>query len=183
MRVCLVGEAGVGKTTLCKQMLGLKGPTKTTIGLDFYSVYYKNSKVQLWDTAGQERYRSLLPMYLKKAKIILYVISAGELDKEDYFYWLSYIKSNADQDYKIIIIITKCDIYKDYKHNLVYLKNLFKDEKVFYKFNNNISKELLEEIISYEVIEDNNNDIIEISDSYYELSGGDDFRNRKPKCC
>lgn len=131
MRICLVGESSVGKTTICQNMVGINKPTTATIGLDYFSLTYKNYKINLWDTAGEERYRALLPMYLRKAKIIIYVISAQNLSKEDYSYWLNYIDNNAENNYKIILVVTKCDLVKNYKKNLIFLKNHFPFNNIF----------------------------------------------------
>lgn len=183
MRVCLVGETDVGKTTLCKQIINQKNfITSPTIGCEFFSTTHKGHKIEIWDTAGQERYKALLPMYLRKAKIIIYVISAIDLENENYSYWIKYIKKNADINHKIIIVITKCDINKKYKQDLVYLKNYIKDPTILFKYNNNISNKLLNTIIySFNNIKETTN-INYTEDNYISLNDND-FRNKKPKCC
>lgn len=177
MRVCLVGELSVGKTTICYDMINKKDFTHPTIGLDFYAVQYKNHKINLWDTAGQERYRSLLPMYIKKANVILYVISARYLKEEDYVYWKNYIDLNSTSNYKIIIIVTKCDINRNYKNELVYLKNFFPNHTILFRFNNNISNKILDEIIKYNIQEEIPTEILDLKqESKYDF-------NKKIKCC
>lgn len=177
MRVCLVGELSVGKTTICYDMINKKDFTHPTIGLDFYSVVYKNHKINLWDTAGQERYRSLLPMYIKKARVILYVVSARYLKDEDYPYWKTYIEHNSSPDYQLIIIVTKCDLHKNYKNDLIYLKNFFPNNIILFRFNNNISNKILNEIIKYDIPEEKPQDLVDLTreDKY-------NF-NKKVKCC
>lgn len=188
MRVCLIGETGVGKTTLCKQIINDRDIiTQPTIGCEFYSITHKQHQIELWDTAGQERYQALLPMYIRRAKIIIYVISATNLEKENYPYWINYINNSAELNHQIIIVLTKCDINKNYTKDIIYLKNFLNDNPIIYKFNNNISKKLLNTIISsYNNIPnpDNNtsDNLIDIDDNYIDFNDKD-FRNNKPKCC
>lgn len=190
MRVCLIGEASVGKTTLCHDMIGITKTPSPTIGLEFHVVNYKNNKIQLWDTAGEERYRALLPMYLRRAKIIIYVISALNLANEKYSYWLQYINDNAENNYKIIIVITKCDLFKNYKNHIVFLKDFLPKSYILYRYNNNISKDLLdkivetwENIVNEESLIDNNG-IEGHFNGYVELNNEkNSFLNTKPSCC
>ena len=61
----IIGDAGVGKTSLMKRFVNKKfDPNKiATTGVDFQTVKYTSTKhnrlckVKIWDTAGQERYR------------------------------------------------------------------------------------------------------------------------------
>ena len=61
----ILGDSGVGKTTLLQQYVNQKvsGHSKPTIGADFSKkeVMIDNSIVnlQIWDTAGQEKFQSL----------------------------------------------------------------------------------------------------------------------------
>ena len=189
MRVCLVGETSVGKTTICHNIVGINRIPSATIGLEFYSTKYKGQKINFWDTAGQERYRALLPMYLRKAKTIIYVISALNLTKENYSYWLDYIEKNADDNYNIIIVVTKCDLAKNYKKDLVFLKEYLPNVDIVFRFNDNISNQLLEIIYQLNINpleETNNYDNFDENDHYISLSGGEsneNYLNNRPSCC
>jgi Ras-related protein Rab-7A len=60
----ILGDSGVGKTTLLSQYITQKaGQSKPTIGADFQKkeVMIDNQSVnlQIWDTAGQEKFQSL----------------------------------------------------------------------------------------------------------------------------
>ena len=63
--ICLLGEAGVGKTSLLTRFCdnSFKERYNNTIGVDFRVITLKCkniiSKIHIWDTAGQERFRSL----------------------------------------------------------------------------------------------------------------------------
>ena len=74
MKICLLGDTGVGKTCLCRNLTGedFDKYLEPTIGASFYSIYLKNhldDKAHFWDTAGQERYRSLTNMYVRAHQI------------------------------------------------------------------------------------------------------------------
>ncbi len=78
LKICLLGDPAVGKTTLKTQFLGktVSGQYRTTVGVDFAIKYYLIQdkyyvKFQIWDIAGQETYSSLRPSFYKGAKGIL----------------------------------------------------------------------------------------------------------------
>ncbi|KAI0460756.1 Ypt/Rab-type GTPase Rab7 [Komagataella kurtzmanii] len=65
LKVIILGDSGVGKTSLMQQFVNRKFSQqyKATIGADFLTkelvIDNKNVTIQLWDTAGQERFQSL----------------------------------------------------------------------------------------------------------------------------
>ena len=70
-KVILLGESGVGKSSLVKAIYGkFNFNEQTTIGCSFNTYLSKNKKVRLgiWDTVGQERFRSLTNIYFRKSK-------------------------------------------------------------------------------------------------------------------
>lgn len=77
--VVLLGDSGVGKTSLVKRFIEKRfTPTSVqTLGVDFESkminVGEKTMKLSVWDTAGQEQFRTITNMYFRKAKGILLV--------------------------------------------------------------------------------------------------------------
>ena len=74
IKFCVVGEPGVGKTSMLYQYVHKKFDDKVrpTIGCDF-STKLKNNldgkpiRLQLWDIAGQERFNAVSKMYLRGA--------------------------------------------------------------------------------------------------------------------
>ncbi|XP_065913359.1 ras-related protein Rab-22A-like [Dysidea avara] len=82
-KICLLGDMGVGKSSLVGRFVHDKFDTSltTTLGASFMSktvsINDKTYRFQIWDTAGQERYRSLLPMYYRNAAaaIVVYDIT------------------------------------------------------------------------------------------------------------
>lgn len=65
LKVIILGDTGVGKTSLMNQFVNKKfsGQYKATIGADFLTkeimVDDRVVTMQIWDTAGQERFQSL----------------------------------------------------------------------------------------------------------------------------
>ena len=65
LKVIILGDSGVGKTSLMNQFVNNKFSTqyKATIGADFLTkeitIDDKSVTLQIWDTAGQERFQSL----------------------------------------------------------------------------------------------------------------------------
>ncbi len=79
MKVVVVGDVSVGKTSLIRQFTDSQFTEyyKATVGADFSSkmVHLNGNDVQIhvWDTAGQERYRSLALSYFKGAEAAVVV--------------------------------------------------------------------------------------------------------------
>ena len=65
MKIVVIGDSGVGKTSLLQQYMSgkMNSQTKPTIGADFskkvINVDGQEVTLQIWDTAGQERFQSL----------------------------------------------------------------------------------------------------------------------------
>merc|ERR1712151_621134 len=65
LKVIILGDSGVGKTSLMNQYVNKKftNQYKATIGADFLTkevtIDDKTVTMQIWDTAGQERFQSL----------------------------------------------------------------------------------------------------------------------------
>mmetsp|Transcript_4758 Transcript_4758/g.5158 ORF Transcript_4758/g.5158 Transcript_4758/m.5158 type:complete len:204 (+) Transcript_4758:45-656(+) len=65
IKIILIGDSGVGKTSLLDQYVngGFNNNHKPTIGADFMkkqvNIGNRNVFLQMWDTAGQERFQAL----------------------------------------------------------------------------------------------------------------------------
>ena len=78
LKCCVIGDAGVGKTSLIHAFMDKSvDAVKTTMGIDFFSksmhVQTTTVHLTLWDTAGAERYRSLMHSYLRDSHVIMIV--------------------------------------------------------------------------------------------------------------
>lgn len=85
LKIVLVGESGVGKTTICNS-LAHRGNERTlsTIGVDFLSkimtIRDKRVLLQVWDTAGQEQFASLPSYYLRDSHAVCIVYAVDDHD-------------------------------------------------------------------------------------------------------
>ena len=124
-KTILLGDTGVGKTTLCNTLMRRQNPDmqyQPTIGIDFNAVIetiYNNTtvKIHLWDTAGQEKYRSIIKSYYRGTcgAILMYdITNVGSFN--NLRYWLSefYKGTNCSHCYNhpVLLLATKCDLDK-----------------------------------------------------------------------
>jgi ADP-ribosylation factor protein 1 len=76
LKIALVGEGGVGKTTTLHLLMGRPPPKQyiPTIALGMETIeniHFANYSIVLWDFAGQERFRKLWKFYFKGADIVI----------------------------------------------------------------------------------------------------------------
>lgn len=103
LKVVIVGDSGVGKSSLAYAMSSDNGIcTKnidSTVGAGYVRAVMGSPLggmigFDIWDTAGQERYRSLVPMYLRGANVVLYVVDdTPESLTSVVEFWQPYTKS------------------------------------------------------------------------------------------
>ena len=120
-KVVLLGESGVGKTSIIAQFTSGKFDPDcvTSLSAQFISktVEFQNLgkaiKFDIWDTAGQEKYRALAKIFYKDAKVIflVYDITDAKSFSELKSYWHGVIKANGDSDAIIAIVANKNDLY------------------------------------------------------------------------
>jgi small GTP-binding protein len=107
-KVVLIGESGVGKTSIISRYLlnkfsatlgstpGANFTTKTV----FLEEENQSIKYEIWDTAGQEKYRSLAKVFYKNAAVcvLVYEITRRQSFDELKNYWIGELLSNASKD-------------------------------------------------------------------------------------
>ena len=125
IKVVLLGESGVGKTSIISQFtvnkfdphretsLSAQFTTKT---LDFPDLG-QSIKFDMWDTVGQEKYRSLAKIFYKDAKVIIFVY---DITREFSFqsiknYWYKETRENWDGTPILAIVGNKIDLYSEIK--------------------------------------------------------------------
>ena len=121
VKVVLLGESGVGKTSIIAQFTAGKFDPDcvTSLSAQFVSktVEFQNVnkaiKFDIWDTAGQEKYRALAKIFYKDAKgiLLVYDITDAKSFNEVKSYWYNMIKQNADPDAIVAIVANKSDLY------------------------------------------------------------------------
>lgn len=116
-KVVILGTQGVGKTSLVLRHVGntFSRTVSPTIGASFFtfsmSVCGYRIKLQLWDTAGQERFRSMAPMYYRRANaaMIVYDITR-EKSFQDAQEWVKELESKVDGKIALCVVGNKCDL-------------------------------------------------------------------------
>ena len=125
IKVVLVGESGVGKTSIISQFTSKKFDPhrETSLSAQFISKTVnftdlgKQIKFDIWDTVGQEKYRSLAKIFYKDAKVIVFVydITTEYSFNELKNYWYEETKANSDGNPILAVVGNKIDLYKDQK--------------------------------------------------------------------
>ena len=118
-KVVMLGEAGVGKTSIISQFIDqiFQDDLQSSTGGTFSSktfIYNKDKelKFEIWDTAGQERYRSLTKMFYKDANsaVLVYDKTRAESYQELKEYWVNEIKEYGPKDLILIVCANKSDL-------------------------------------------------------------------------
>nr|XP_021326485.1 ras-related protein Rab-37-like [Danio rerio] len=120
LQTILVGDSGVGKTSLLVQFdqgKFIPGSFSATVGIGFteYSHTHNHTDIlcvcQIWDTAGQERFRSVTHAYYRDAQalLLLYdITSKSSFDNTRA--WLTEIHEYAQDDVVIMLLGNKSDM-------------------------------------------------------------------------
>jgi small GTP-binding protein len=88
-KVVVVGDTGVGKTAVIGSIrkLPFDAHAPQTVGSASWrvqrSVDAELSTFELWDTAGQDAYASLVPFYIRDAKVVLFCFSLTDSESLD----------------------------------------------------------------------------------------------------
>ncbi len=126
LKIVLVGETGVGKTSIFSQFIdnvfhedfqASTGSTYHTKSIKFDDG--KELKLDIWDTAGQEKYRALTQMFYKDANaaILIYDITNQDSFEELKKYWVKQIKESSSSDIIIVIDANKSDLIEEEQVN------------------------------------------------------------------
>ncbi len=94
IKIIFLGDQGVGKSSIMNRFINDKFENlyQATVGLDFNSknviIERQEVRLYLYDTAGQEKFRSLIPMYISDADVIILVYDITS----KYYYIIHYIR-------------------------------------------------------------------------------------------
>ncbi|MHA1458109.1 MAG: Rab family GTPase [Promethearchaeota archaeon] len=113
IKVIIIGEAGVGKTSLVKRYVSghFTKDYRTSIGANLFIKELNlnsgnNVSIQIWDIAGQERWKKMRHLYYKGAHGALIV---GDITRENSFeqvkeFWNQDLNKYCDKIPKILIV-------------------------------------------------------------------------------
>ena len=131
MKICLLGDGFVGKTSIKRRYLGMKFKSTymATIGADFslkeqeYTASDPNDsstnhtiviKYLIWDLAGQEKYSNIRASYFMGAKGVMLVYDCTNKSSfENLDNWLNEFSRTVKEKFPIILIANKIDLRED----------------------------------------------------------------------
>ena len=197
-KIILVGDSGVGKTSIINRYLNKFNEKITaTVSTSYYNKIeiINNYKLnfQIWDTVGQEQYRSLNSLFFKDAYICLMVY---DITKESTFksikdYWYESVINNGLEGVIFGLAGNKNDLYNEEKVDKNEARELSKEINAIFKFTSakqnvciiELFRELGERFL-------NSNFMLDIGKEYF---GDDNFKidnnenqgnkNKKKECC
>ncbi|KAJ8662823.1 hypothetical protein O0I10_000999 [Lichtheimia ornata] len=122
LKFVLVGDSGVGKTSLISRFIcnEFNAESKSTLGVDFGSTFAqmkdnRRIKLQVWDISGKERYQGIAPTYYRGAQCAFLLFDPTSLSSfvNLQVHWLEEIRRYASQRIKLVLIANKADLVKE----------------------------------------------------------------------
>jgi small GTP-binding protein len=122
VKICLLGEANVGKTSLVYRFIEdkFRGNYKSTLGVNLLKKDMKIDEhgevsAQIWDLGGQESFRSLRKLYLEGANGALVIYDCTNRNSFEKLYdWIQDFK-DARGDEPLLLIGNKNDLIDNIK--------------------------------------------------------------------
>ena len=118
IKMILLGESGVGKTSIIKRYLNDNFDKNETSTLSMSYVgktVEKNDQkiiLNIWDTIGQEKYRSISKLFLNETKIVILVYSiTSKASFKELDYWYNLYKEVLGDETILGIAGNKIDLY------------------------------------------------------------------------
>lgn len=119
-KVLIVGDPGVGKTSITRRWLGedFSETPRITVGADFsYHEFRFNDKVikyQFWDLAGQDKSFEFSSQYVRFAAGIFFVFDMTHpTSLNSYYQWITNINMFLEREVPIVILANKLDAFKE----------------------------------------------------------------------
>lgn len=135
----LVGNAGVGKTSLCEKYCkdAFNSDMRSTIGVEFFvdklKINGEEVIIQLWDTAGHERFRSITSGYYRGAHCVIFVFDITNRQSfEDLETWLYQALQKVDPNAVFILVGSKKDRIEERKVSQEEIDEFAKNNEILY---------------------------------------------------
>ena len=122
LKLIVIGNQGTGKSCILNRFVNetFEENYQATIGLDFQSknvtIHDQDVRLILYDTAGQEKFRSLIPMYIRKAQIILLIYDITDRESFDSIpKWMNEVLDLKNSEIVFALIGNKIDLENERK--------------------------------------------------------------------
>ena len=122
LKLIVVGNQSTGKSCILNRFVNetFDERYQATIGLDFQSknitIHDQDVRLIIYDTAGQEKFRSLIPMYIREAQIILLIYDISDRESFDSMpRWIQEVKDVINKEVVYALIGNKIDLEKERK--------------------------------------------------------------------
>jgi len=124
-KIVLLGDGGVGKTSLRNRFLGkgFRSSYSATMGTDFSLYKTKvnhngkqiNIKLQIWDLAGQRRFKTVRAGFYKGTLGALMIFdSTRPKSAEHMIEWANELRANTDKSVIMVLAGNKIDLRNQY---------------------------------------------------------------------
>ena len=138
IKVILIGEMATGKTSLINTCIGLefkhkiKSTQSSSIMQKKVTIDDKTYIIELWDTIGQEIFRSLTKIFMKDAKIVIFVYDITRLDTFNQIveFWYDNAKEVLGDEPVMGIVGNKEDLYLESKVGDDIVQEFIKDKDI-----------------------------------------------------
>ena len=190
LKMILVGSSGVGKTNLINSLIDEKfqaitlATSSSTYVVKKIMINDKLYEVEIWDTAGQEKFYSLTKIFIKGAKLVIFVYDITQRKTfEEIDHWINTVNEVLEEKPVIGLAGNKKDLYL--KEEVNNEEGIEKAKEIGAIFRLTSAKEgfgisdLFEELM-YEYIKKVESGEIKPHKSYNLEKGN---TNKKKKCC
>ncbi len=118
LKMILVGSSGVGKTNLINSLIDEKfqaitlATSSSTYVVKKIMINDKLYEVEIWDTAGQEKFYSLTKIFIKGAKLVIFVYDITQRKTfEEIDHWINTVNEVLEEKPVIGLAGNKKDLY------------------------------------------------------------------------
>ena len=158
-KVVLIGEAGVGKTSLIARFVNdaFDPNSSSSLGASFtaktinFPEFQRQLKFDIWDTAGQEKYRALTKVLYKDAKVIIFVYDITNLKSFEAItdFWYGTINDSIAKPPVYAIAANKSDLYEKEEVDEAQAKEFAEKIGAIFKTTSALSNEGIDTLFNY----------------------------------
>ena len=194
IKVILIGEPGVGKTSIIKVSTGeeFNESENPNLSVSFYlkkiNLGNKQYNLELWDTIGQENLRVINALFYNNSRIVIFVYDITNKKSFNNLksFWINEIKQQiGDSGYVKAIIGNKIDLYLKEEVNEEEAENLAKEiNGKFFRMSAKVHDSEKMEKFFEELLSDYEKLNIKEENNRITLTSEQNFNNKtNKKCC